>query len=124
MSPVLRRIFFEPALAHFGECVWRPAVDVMRAPYGWLIKAELPGVPPEQVQVAVRGNRVVLSGVRRDTLHAEGESYYRMEISYARFEREIELPASLEGAELRVSSQEGLLTVRIACPASGRAHGG
>ena len=111
-----RRIFFEPALASFEECVWRPAVDVRRAPYGWLIKAELPGVSLEQVEVALRGNSLVLSGFRRDTLMSEGDSCYRMEISYSRFERRIELPARIEGCELRASSHEGLLILRLLVP--------
>ena len=117
MRPRSRTIFFEPALAQFAECVWRPAVDVKRAPYGWLIKAELAGVALEHVQVAARGNTLVLSGVRKDTLVEEGCSYYTMEISYCRFERRIELPHSIEGAELTLSSRDGLLILRVLVPA-------
>jgi HSP20 family protein len=118
MPPPRRKIFFEPALSMMAECVWRPAVDVRRAPYGWLVKAELPGVAPEQVQVTVRGNSLLLSGVRKDTLLEEGDSYYAMEIAYCRFERRIELPAHLDDAEVRVSSRDGLLIVRILLPAA------
>jgi HSP20 family protein len=113
MSPVVRRIFFEPAIYNFEECVWRPAVDVRRAPYGWLVKVELPGVTPEQVQIAMRGNSVFLWGVRRDTLLDEGESCYALEISYCRFERRIDLPSFLEDAEVRLASKDGLLILRL-----------
>ncbi len=113
MTPRSPRIFFEPAIAWFGECVWRPAVDVKRARYGWLIKAELPGVALEQVHVTLRGNSVVLSGVRTDTLHEEGDSYYAMEISYCRFERRVELPCRIEGAEIRLSTHDGLLVLKL-----------
>jgi HSP20 family protein len=112
----LRKIFFEPGLAYYEECVWRPAVDVRRTPYGWLITAELPGVPLEQVAVSVQGNSLILSGVRRDTLLEEGARYYALEISYSRFERRIDLPAPIEGAELRVSSERGLLILRLLVP--------
>jgi HSP20 family protein len=117
MRNLRRTIFFEPGLSMMGECVWRPAVDVQRTPYGWLIKVELPGVAPEQVQVSIVGNSLVLSGVRRDTPHEEGDSYYAMEIAYCRFERRIELPASLVDAEVRLSSHDGLLILRVLLPA-------
>jgi HSP20 family protein len=95
------------------ECVWRPAVDVRRTDGGWLIMAELAGVPPDQVHVVVRGNSVVLSGVRRDTPQEDGARCYAMEIAYCRFERRIELPAPLEDAELSVSSRDGLVILKI-----------
>ena len=110
---MLRRIFFEPAVGWFGECVWRPAADVKRTAYGWLVKVELPGVAPETVRLAARGNSLLLSGVRTDVLREEGDSYYAMEISYCPFERRIDFPSAVEGAELHVSSQDGLLIVRL-----------
>jgi HSP20 family protein len=120
MSPVMRRLFFEPALDNFQECVWHPAVDVRRASYGWIIKAELPGVTAEELQVSAQGNSLLLWGVRKDTLLAEGESYYRLELSYCRFERKIDLPTSLEGAELRLSFDNGLVILRAILPSRER----
>jgi HSP20 family protein len=88
-------------------------VDVKRAPYGWLVKAELPGVALDQVQISIRGNSLLLSGVRRDTLPAEGDTYYAMEIAYCRFERRIDFPVPIEGAEVTLASHNGLLLVRL-----------
>jgi HSP20 family protein len=113
MSPDRRRIFFEPALSMVSECVWRPAVDVRRTANGWVIKAELAGVPADQVQVTMRGNSVLISGVRRDALEGEGARCYTMEIAYSKFERRIELPAPVEGGELSISSRDGLLILKI-----------
>lgn len=107
------RIFFEPGVDSFKDCIWRPAVDVRRAPYGWLIKAEVAGVALQDVTIELQGNSVVLSGVRRDTLLAEGDSYYALEISYCRFERRIDLPTPVDQAELRVSASDGLLILRL-----------
>ena len=113
MCAFRRSLFFEPGLSMVHESVWRPAVDVRRTSCGWLIKAELPGVPPDQVHVAVRGNSVVLSGVRTDTSREEGASCYALEIAYCRFERRIELPAPVEGAEVSVSARDGLVILSI-----------
>jgi HSP20 family protein len=113
MCALRRSPFFEPALSMVRESVWRPAVDVRRTAGGWLIKAELAGVPSDQVQVVVRGNSVVLSGVRRDTPREDGASCYAMEIAYCRFERRIELPGPMEDAKLSVSSRDGLVILKI-----------
>jgi HSP20 family protein len=112
-----RGVFFEPAAAWFEECVWRPAVDVKRLPDGWLLKVELAGVRAEQVHVTLRGNRLILSGVRTDTHCDVKGSWYAMEISYCRFERQIDLPTPLEGAELGVSGEHGLLILKVRLPA-------
>ena len=95
------------------ESVWRPAVDVRRTAGGWLIKAELAGVPADQVHVTMHGNSVVLSGVRTDTPREDGASCYAMEIAYCRFERRIELPGPMEDAKLSVSSRDGLVILKI-----------
>ena len=71
---------------------WQPPVDVYRSPRGWLLKFDLAGVRPEDVQVRIAGSRVTVSGVRRDWILEQGYSYHSMEISYNRFERVIELP--------------------------------
>lgn len=113
MYPLKHRLFFEPALAQFEECVWRPAADVARTRYGWLVKVELPGVRLEDIRLEVRGNTITLSGVRKDTTLQQGDSYYVMEISYCRFERRIELPTHVERARVHPRCEDGLLLLRI-----------
>jgi HSP20 family molecular chaperone IbpA len=56
---------------------------------------------------------VVLSGVRTDTSREEGASCYALEIAYCRFERRIELPAPVEGAEVSMSARDGLVILSI-----------
>ena len=92
---------------------WQPSADVFRTRYGWLLKFDLAGVRVEDVTVTVRGRRVSVSGVRRDSIVEEGCSYYSMEISYNRFERSIEMPANLENAQVTIQARDGLLLVRM-----------
>jgi HSP20 family protein len=92
---------------------WQPDVDIYRTRYGWLLKFDLAGVQVEDVTVSLRGRRVSVSGVRRDTLIEEGSSYYSMEISYNRFERAVEMPANLENAQFSLEARDGLLLVRV-----------
>jgi HSP20 family protein len=92
---------------------WVPSADIYRTPYGWLLKFDLAGVKIEDVTVGIRGRRVIITGIRRDSFFEEGSSYYSMEISYNRFERSIEMPANLETARVTISARDGLLLVRM-----------
>jgi HSP20 family protein len=93
--------------------VWRPAVDVYRTPAGWLIKAEVAGVRLNDLCVSARGRLLTISGVRRDWMAERGCTYYALEISYARFERTIELPVEIDPHSLCIDYRDGILLVRI-----------
>ena len=92
---------------------WQPAADVCRTRTGWLLKFELAGVKPEDMAVETAGSRIKVSGVRRDWVVEEAESYHSMEISYNRFERALELPCCLDGARLEMECRDGILLVRV-----------
>jgi HSP20 family protein len=92
---------------------WQPPADIHRTRDGWLLKFDLAGVPTEDVTVSVRGRRVSVTGVRRDSFLEEGSSYYSMEICYNRFERSVEMPVDLESAHVTIAARDGLLLVRM-----------
>jgi HSP20 family protein len=92
---------------------WTPAADVYRTAYGWLVKFELAGVRTEDVRIAASGHRLSIEGTRRDSTPAECPECHRLEISYSRFARSLELPCDLQGTELEVSYENGMLLVRL-----------
>ena len=92
---------------------WQPSVNVYRTRSGWLVKFDLAGVRPQDVEWSVRGNLLTVRGVRRDCLIEEGCAHYRMEIEYSRFERQIEIPGDLTAARLTTEHRDGMLIVRI-----------
>ncbi|HEY8503607.1 MAG TPA: Hsp20/alpha crystallin family protein [Gemmataceae bacterium] len=104
---------FLPASESSREEVWGPPADVYLTPGGWLVKLDLAGVRPEDVEVGLDGSTLVVRGERRDRCREEGCRCYRMEIAYSRFERRIELPADLTGASPTAEYREGMLLVRI-----------
>src|SRR5262249_33640206 len=75
--------------------LWQPAVDVYKTPDGWKIKFDLAGVKPNDVEVVLLDGRIVVRGVRRDSVISEGWSYYQLEITYSRFERVLQIPCDL-----------------------------
>lgn len=105
-------IFF-PAAEAARQHDWQPPVDVYRTRSGWLVKFDLAGVRPQDVEWSVRGSLLTVRGVRRDCVLEEGCSHYRMEIAYSRFERQIEIPGDLTMARITTEHNDGMLIVRV-----------
>jgi HSP20 family protein len=109
----LMQSLFVPVAEHFREVSWRPAVDVYRTRYGWLLKFDLAGVRPDDIRLTADGRRLGVSGFRRDCFREDDCCFHRMEIAYSRFERTIDLPCNLESARITTEHQYGMLLVRI-----------
>src|SRR5947209_3869017 len=116
----LMHALFLPGVEACLDAPWQPNIDVYRTPTGWLVKFELAGVRPEEIDLQVLGNRMTLRGKRCDTvLEASPKSrepslvQHRMEIAYGRFERTLELPCDLKRAEITTEYRDGLLLVRV-----------
>ena len=107
----MRPLFMPVASA--PDLVWQPPVDIYRARDGWLMKFDLAGVRPQDVEWSVGGNILTVRGRRRDCLLEEGCSHYRMEIAYTNFERRIEISGDLSAARISTDYRDGMLIVRI-----------
>jgi HSP20 family protein len=94
---------------------WQPPADVYEDCRGWLIKFELAGVRPADIQLEVQGRRLTVRGVRHDWNLAADRHFHRLEISYDRFERSIELPCNLDSHHVATEYRDGMLLVRLTC---------
>jgi HSP20 family protein len=110
---------FLAAARAFQYPQWQPAVDVFRTPDGWLLKYELAGILPEEIQLTIRGRTVTVRGARRDVRLDEQRQSYTMEISYNQFERSLDLPCDLEAMSVTTDYRDGMLTVRLKCEEPG-----
>ncbi|PYP89659.1 MAG: heat-shock protein Hsp20 [Blastocatellia bacterium AA13] len=95
--------------------LWEPAADIYKTSEGWVIKLDLAGVRPDDLEVLIVGDELIVRGVRRDSFINEGWSYYQLEITYSRFERAISIPCDWTQACIRSESREGWLIVHITC---------
>jgi len=93
--------------------LWYPAADVFQTPDGWLVKVELAGVSPEDIQLEIQGNVLYIAGTRRDRSCADGVAYQQMEITYSAFEKTLKFPASIEGATVQHNFDNGLLIIHL-----------
>jgi HSP20 family protein len=95
------------------EQFWNPAADVYRTRDGWVVKFELAGVVPDELEVVIAGDTLRVAGCRRDETFGETVSYHQLEITYSRFERSIRFPCPIEGASVERRYKDGLLILHL-----------
>ena len=99
-----------------SENFWYPAADVYRTREGWVVKVELAGVAPDELEVEVSGDTLRVAGTRRDGEVTESVSYHQLEITYSRFEKTIRFPCRVEGARVERRYRDGLLVLYLKSP--------
>ena len=90
-----------------------PRFDVKETKDAYVLKADLPGLKDEDVDVSLNGNVLTISGKREEEHRDEGEQYYAMERSYGSFARSFSLPDSVDGEQVSADLKNGVLTVRL-----------
>lgn len=89
----LHRQFFQFGVSSARAPAWQPPLDIFETDQGLRILIALPGVPPGQIQVAIDGDTLIISGNRPLPPSARTAMIHRLEIPHGRFERRIELPS-------------------------------
>jgi HSP20 family protein len=93
--------------------LWCPAADVYRTEFGWIVKVDLAGIRPGDIEVRLDDRVLRISGSRRDGTCGEGISHYQLEITYSRFEKMIEFPRPIDHATVERDYRDGLLILRL-----------
>ena len=96
-----------------GQTHWVPNTDVYATDDGLVVKVELAGMRREDLELAVEGNRLLITGQRPDGCRAPGCKFLVMEIHYGAFECVIEVPAGYELSQARAAYQNGFLRVDV-----------
>jgi HSP20 family protein len=110
----LARVFESPfgfELGPSGRGVY-PAVNVFTDKNGTVLRMEVPGVPPENIQIETHGRTITVSG-KREVKAPENGSFHRRERSVGEFSRSVQLPADVDVSRAEASCKHGILTVRI-----------
>lgn len=104
-SPLARA--FETDSFDFG-----PAVDVYETDDEVVVKAELPGVKKEDINLSIEDDRLLLSGESRHEEEVKEEGYHSRELRYGNFHRVVPMPTAVKQDEIAASFDNGILTVR------------
>jgi HSP20 family protein len=95
------------------EMGWAPAIDVFETEDKFVVKAELPGMKEEDIDISVTGNTLTIKGERKAESEVKEEDYYCCERSYGTFSRSIAVPSNVDANKIEANYESGLLEVSL-----------
>ena len=118
MRNTFNRLFGEatPGTAITGHTVsgsWMMPVDISETADEFLVKAELPGMKPEEIEITVADNQVTLKGQRTEAREEKSVNYIRSERRLGSFYRSFALSAPVDDARVTATYKDGVLEVHL-----------
>lgn len=95
---------------------WVPAMDLVETEDDLVLRADLPGVKRGDIEIEVKDRVLTISGERRAQHEDKREGFHRVERSFGRFSRSLELPQGISADEVSADFSDGVLEVRIPKP--------
>jgi HSP20 family protein len=106
--------FFEPLETEAAAVQpWAPRVDVEETDKEIVLKADLPGVDPKDVEITVIDGSLLLKGEKKETKEEKKKNFHRLERFVGQFYREIPLPVGTDPDKIVAKSSQGVVTVTI-----------
>ncbi|MBI1791902.1 MAG: Hsp20/alpha crystallin family protein [Acidobacteria bacterium] len=96
-----------------GARPWSPDVDILETENELVLKADLPEVKLEDIEVRVEHDTLSLKGERTFEKEEKAKGYHRIERSYGSFSRSCTLPDSVDSEQVRAAYKNGVLTVTL-----------
>lgn len=90
-----------------------PSLDVYEEKDAVVVKAELPGMKKEDVEVNLAGETLTIKGEKKEGKEVKEDDYYRRERSYGSFLRTVALPCEVKSDEIKASFKDGVLEIRM-----------
>lgn len=102
----------------FGEGIFgfRPTLDVVKGEGELVLTAELPGIDPDEVEVALDGNYLTIKGEKTEEKEVSEDNRYIHERSYGKFHRRIPMPEGVSADKIVANYDKGVLTITVTLP--------
>ena len=114
MEDVFQRFFGPLAEAEFAPVTrWSPSVDVEETDKNILVKADLPGVDPKDIEITLQNGELTLRGEKKEQREEKGKNFCRCERFSGSFLRTIPLPADADESNVTATTSKGVITVTI-----------
>ncbi|MCM3903881.1 MAG: Hsp20/alpha crystallin family protein [Pyrinomonadaceae bacterium] len=104
-------------LADLEGSMWSPQVEAFERDGKLIIRADLPGLTKDDINVDITDDAIKIRGERRQETEENEEGYYRSERSYGSFYRQIPLPSGVNGEEANATFRNGVLEITMPAPA-------
>lgn len=92
---------------------WTPALDVYQDKDQVVVKAELPGLKKEEIEITLQDGELTLSGERKREEESNKEGTFRSERFFGRFQRSVALPVMVDSTKVTATYKDGILTVTL-----------
>lgn len=109
LEDTLNRFFTEPS----GSRPWSPAVDISETENDLVLKADLPEMKLEDLDIQLENGTLTLKGERKFEKTEKDRGYHRIERSYGSFVRAFALPEYVDAEKVAADYKQGVLTVTI-----------
>lgn len=96
-----------------GQGSWIPPVDIYETADAVVLKAELPGISKDDINVEVKDNTLTLRGEKKFEKEVKEENYYRVERSYGTFQRSFSLPSTVQQDKVKAKFKDGILEITL-----------
>ena len=112
-TQALRPSLFSTPQWSGGSAGWEPQVDVQETDDVIVIRAALPGVKKDEIELEIKDGRLILTGKMKQEVSDEGEGWVRREISSGSFYRAFSLPSGMQTNKVEAKQEDGVLEIRI-----------
>ena len=92
---------------------FNPPFDISETDQEILVKAELPGVDPKEIEVNISGSTLAIKGEKREEREEKSENMHRVERSFGHFSRSITLPCEVKEDKIEASFKNGVLNLKL-----------
>lgn len=99
-----------------GEGEWSLPIDVVRDDGNLVLRADVPGLKPEEVKIEVEDDILTVSGAHEETKEEKDKNFLRRERRYGSFSRSMALPPGVVADDIEASTHEGVVEVKIPLP--------
>lgn len=105
--------FFEGDVERRGreDSVWLPSVDVSETKNDLVVKAELPGMNPKDIDISLTDGHLMIKGQKKQEKEEKDEDYHFVERSYGSFVRAVHLPKEVQHEKISASYKNGVLKI-------------
>jgi len=95
------------------QATWGPALDVVEKDDSYIVKASVPGVAPEDVEITLTDNVLMIKGETKEDKEGNQENYHVRERHYGSFVRSITLPTTVEADKVEAVNEHGVLILTL-----------
>jgi HSP20 family protein len=117
MNRLFNTVFDGPTPGNNTLRRWMPAMDLLESGDDFVLRADLPGMSEEDVNIELEDSTLTISGERKAEHEGEGDGFYRVERATGSFSRSLTLPKGVDPESVNARFDRGVLEVRIPKPA-------